>query len=175
MWYMEWTAKAAGVKHIVLVGSMGGTNENHPLNSLGNGNILVCTPFTWILFFFFYCLSSSTVLSYVARLKLCPCILIVLCRFFLLVVFFPSSTLFLLVVYVGFSLIFLGSWDIASIWLLSWYNKIEFPSYIFPYSFEENKKFPANQVLFEWSVLHNLYVNKEKKILVYVYEQKALL
>ncbi|XP_076934592.1 uncharacterized protein At5g02240-like [Bidens hawaiensis] len=34
-------AKAAGVKHIVLVGSMGGTNINHPLNSLGNGNILV--------------------------------------------------------------------------------------------------------------------------------------
>ena len=38
-----WTAKAAGVKHIVLVGSMGGTNPNHPLNSLGNGNILVST------------------------------------------------------------------------------------------------------------------------------------
>ncbi|CAN1769969.1 Uncharacterized protein At2g37660, chloroplastic [Linum perenne] len=35
-------AKAAGVKQIVLVGSMGGTNLNHPLNSLGNGNILVC-------------------------------------------------------------------------------------------------------------------------------------
>ncbi|KAL3628642.1 hypothetical protein CASFOL_027688 [Castilleja foliolosa] len=34
-------AKAAGVKHIVLVGSMGGTNPNHPLNTLGNGNILV--------------------------------------------------------------------------------------------------------------------------------------
>ena len=34
-------AKAAGVQHIVLVGSMGGTNENHPLNSLGNGRILV--------------------------------------------------------------------------------------------------------------------------------------
>lgn len=34
-------AKAAGVKHVVLVGSMGGTNINHPLNSLGNGNILV--------------------------------------------------------------------------------------------------------------------------------------
>ncbi|XP_008785605.2 uncharacterized protein At2g37660, chloroplastic [Phoenix dactylifera] len=34
-------AKAVGVKHIVLVGSMGGTNPNHPLNSLGNGNILV--------------------------------------------------------------------------------------------------------------------------------------
>lgn len=34
-------AKAAGVRHIVLVGSMGGTNENHPLNSLGNGKILV--------------------------------------------------------------------------------------------------------------------------------------
>ncbi|KAL2502829.1 Uncharacterized protein Fot_36771 [Forsythia ovata] len=35
------TAKAAGVKQIVLVGSMGGTDPNHPLNSLGNGNILV--------------------------------------------------------------------------------------------------------------------------------------
>ncbi|MQL85943.1 hypothetical protein Taro_018478 [Colocasia esculenta] len=34
-------AKAAGVKQIVLVGSMGGTDPNHPLNSLGNGNILV--------------------------------------------------------------------------------------------------------------------------------------
>ncbi|KAI8556647.1 hypothetical protein RHMOL_Rhmol05G0270400 [Rhododendron molle] len=34
-------AKAAGVKHIVLVGSMGGTNPNHPLNNLGKGNILV--------------------------------------------------------------------------------------------------------------------------------------
>jgi uncharacterized protein YbjT (DUF2867 family) len=34
-------AKSAGIEHIVLVGSMGGTNENHPLNSLGNGNILI--------------------------------------------------------------------------------------------------------------------------------------
>ncbi|XP_068643315.1 uncharacterized protein At5g02240-like [Aristolochia californica] len=34
-------AKAVGVKQIVLVGSMGGTNLDHPLNSLGNGNILV--------------------------------------------------------------------------------------------------------------------------------------
>ncbi|XP_014515539.1 uncharacterized protein At5g02240-like [Vigna radiata var. radiata] len=34
-------AKAAGVKHVVLVGSMGGTNTNYPLNSLGNGNILI--------------------------------------------------------------------------------------------------------------------------------------
>ncbi|GMH16132.1 hypothetical protein Nepgr_017973 [Nepenthes gracilis] len=34
-------AKASGVKQIVLVGSMGGTNPNHPLNSLGNGNILI--------------------------------------------------------------------------------------------------------------------------------------
>ncbi|OVA17841.1 hypothetical protein BVC80_1835g233 [Macleaya cordata] len=33
--------KAAGVKHIVLVGSAGGSDPNHPLNSLGNGNILV--------------------------------------------------------------------------------------------------------------------------------------
>ncbi|PON76107.1 NAD(P)-binding domain containing protein [Trema orientale] len=34
-------AKAAGVKQIVLVGSMGGTDPNHPLNSLANGNILI--------------------------------------------------------------------------------------------------------------------------------------
>ncbi|MGF1538976.1 MAG: SDR family oxidoreductase [Pleurocapsa sp.] len=34
-------AKQAGVEHIVLVGSMGGTNPNHPLNSLGNGKILL--------------------------------------------------------------------------------------------------------------------------------------
>ncbi|KAL6138746.1 hypothetical protein ACLB2K_064025 [Fragaria x ananassa] len=34
-------AKAAGVKQIVLVGSMGGTDLNNPLNSLGNGNILI--------------------------------------------------------------------------------------------------------------------------------------
>ncbi|OVA17839.1 hypothetical protein BVC80_1835g231 [Macleaya cordata] len=34
-------AKAAGVKHIVLVGSIGGSDPNHPLNNLGNGNILV--------------------------------------------------------------------------------------------------------------------------------------
>ncbi|GKV05856.1 hypothetical protein SLEP1_g17812 [Rubroshorea leprosula] len=34
-------AKAAEVKQIVLVGSMGGTNPNNPLNSIGNGNILV--------------------------------------------------------------------------------------------------------------------------------------
>ena len=31
----------AGVEHIVLVGSMGGTNENHPLNQMGNGKILI--------------------------------------------------------------------------------------------------------------------------------------
>lgn len=35
------TAKKAGIKHIILVGSMGGTNDNHPLNRLGNGNILI--------------------------------------------------------------------------------------------------------------------------------------
>jgi uncharacterized protein YbjT (DUF2867 family) len=35
------TARDAEVKHIVLVGSMGGTNPNHPLNRIGNGNILV--------------------------------------------------------------------------------------------------------------------------------------
>ncbi|MBE9171060.1 SDR family oxidoreductase [Pleurocapsales cyanobacterium LEGE 06147] len=34
-------AKEAGVEHIVLVGSMGGTNPNHPLNRIGNGNILI--------------------------------------------------------------------------------------------------------------------------------------
>lgn len=34
-------AKSAGVQHIVLVGSMGGTNENHYLNQIGNGNILI--------------------------------------------------------------------------------------------------------------------------------------
>ncbi|WP_036484465.1 SDR family oxidoreductase [Myxosarcina sp. GI1] len=34
-------AKKAGVEHIVLVGSMGGTNPDHPLNRLGNGNILI--------------------------------------------------------------------------------------------------------------------------------------
>jgi uncharacterized protein YbjT (DUF2867 family) len=34
-------AIAANVQHIVLVGSMGGTNENHPLNQLGNGKILI--------------------------------------------------------------------------------------------------------------------------------------
>ncbi|MBW4535823.1 MAG: SDR family oxidoreductase [Pleurocapsa minor HA4230-MV1] len=34
-------AIAAGVEQIVLVGSMGGTNENHPLNMMGNGKILI--------------------------------------------------------------------------------------------------------------------------------------
>ncbi|WP_041764708.1 SDR family oxidoreductase [[Leptolyngbya] sp. PCC 7376] len=34
-------AKKAGVQHIVLIGSMGGTDENHFLNTLGNGNILI--------------------------------------------------------------------------------------------------------------------------------------
>lgn len=34
-------AKAAGVEHIVVVGSMGGTNPNHFLNTIGNGNILI--------------------------------------------------------------------------------------------------------------------------------------
>lgn len=42
-------AKAAGVKQIVLVGSMGGKTPNHPLNSLGNGNILVRDPFTYFM------------------------------------------------------------------------------------------------------------------------------
>lgn len=39
------TAKSAGVKQIVLVGSMGGTDVNNPLNSIGNGNILVCSSY----------------------------------------------------------------------------------------------------------------------------------
>jgi uncharacterized protein YbjT (DUF2867 family) len=34
-------AKKAGIEHVILVGSMGGTKENHPLNRLGNGNILI--------------------------------------------------------------------------------------------------------------------------------------
>jgi uncharacterized protein YbjT (DUF2867 family) len=34
-------AKQAGINHIILMGSMGGTNENHPLNKIGNGNILI--------------------------------------------------------------------------------------------------------------------------------------
>jgi len=34
-------AKTAGVNHIILMGSMGGTNDNHPLNKIGNGNILI--------------------------------------------------------------------------------------------------------------------------------------
>lgn len=34
-------AKAAGVQQIVVVGSMGGTDENHFLNKIGNGNILI--------------------------------------------------------------------------------------------------------------------------------------
>ncbi len=34
-------ARAAGIKHIVLVGSMGGTNEQHPLNLMATGNILI--------------------------------------------------------------------------------------------------------------------------------------
>ena len=34
-------AKAAGVEQIILVGSMGGTDPNHMLNKIGNGNILL--------------------------------------------------------------------------------------------------------------------------------------
>lgn len=34
-------AKDAGIKHIVVVGSMGGTDENHMLNSIGGGKILI--------------------------------------------------------------------------------------------------------------------------------------
>lgn len=33
-------AKEAGVKHIVMVGSIGSTDDSNPLNRLGNGNIL---------------------------------------------------------------------------------------------------------------------------------------
>ncbi|KAJ9523117.1 hypothetical protein QJQ45_023896 [Haematococcus lacustris] len=33
-------AKQAGVKHVVLVSSMGGTNPKHPLNNIAGGNIL---------------------------------------------------------------------------------------------------------------------------------------
>ena len=43
-------AKRTGVKHIVLVGSMGGTDINHPLNKLGSGNILVhCISMAFLL------------------------------------------------------------------------------------------------------------------------------
>lgn len=34
-------ARAVGVEQVVLIGSMGGTDENHLLNRLGNGNILI--------------------------------------------------------------------------------------------------------------------------------------
>ena len=34
-------AKEAGVKKVVLISSMGGTDESNPLNKLGNGNILI--------------------------------------------------------------------------------------------------------------------------------------
>ena len=34
-------AKEAGLQQVVLVSSMGGTDPNHRLNSIGNGNILV--------------------------------------------------------------------------------------------------------------------------------------
>lgn len=34
-------AVEAGVRHVVLVGSMGGTNDQHPLNMMGNGKILI--------------------------------------------------------------------------------------------------------------------------------------
>ena len=33
-------AKENGLKHVIFVGSMGGTDDNNPLNKLGNGNIL---------------------------------------------------------------------------------------------------------------------------------------
>jgi hypothetical protein len=34
-------AREAGIKKIVLISSMGGTDEKNPLNNLGNGNILI--------------------------------------------------------------------------------------------------------------------------------------
>ena len=34
-------AKEAGVKRVVLISSMGGTDENNPLNRLGAGRVLV--------------------------------------------------------------------------------------------------------------------------------------
>lgn len=45
------SAKVAGVKQIVLVGSMGGTDLNNPLNKLGDGNILVWTAFSCLIYF----------------------------------------------------------------------------------------------------------------------------
>lgn len=45
-------AKAVGVKQIVLVGSMGGTDINNPLNNIGNGNILVSSSI-WLQLVFF--------------------------------------------------------------------------------------------------------------------------
>ena len=34
-------AKASGVKRVVLISSMGGTDRSNPLNAFGNGQILV--------------------------------------------------------------------------------------------------------------------------------------
>ena len=34
-------AKECGVQHVVVVGSLGYTKKSHPLNSIGNGNILL--------------------------------------------------------------------------------------------------------------------------------------
>jgi len=36
-----YAVEVVGAKHIVLVRLMGDTNPNHPLNSLGNGKILL--------------------------------------------------------------------------------------------------------------------------------------
>lgn len=44
-------AKAVGVKQIVLVGSMGGTDIKNLLNNIGNGNILVSSSIWFQLFF----------------------------------------------------------------------------------------------------------------------------
>jgi hypothetical protein len=54
-------AKSIGVKQVVLVGSMGGTDVNHPLNKLGNANILVynmCKVFLSSNLFIFMCACS---------------------------------------------------------------------------------------------------------------------
>lgn len=42
------------MKQIVLVGSMGGTDPSNPLNSLGNGNILVSDPFIHLNYILFW-------------------------------------------------------------------------------------------------------------------------
>lgn len=63
--YLLSTAKAVGAKQIVLVGSMGGTDVNHPLNNIGNGKILVSSSFIYFLL-----LLSSVLLDMVVCLSL---------------------------------------------------------------------------------------------------------